>query len=657
MIIKKIILDNFGPYKGNHEFVLDPEGERAVSIIMGHNGAGKTTILEAIQLGLYGSFVWGLKNMNLKYQEMVKQKFNRIARIESPEGEFGIEVYFQWKTGRTLDLIHLERRWWINLNGKLNEDQCISLNGVQLDKDQAFEVEERIRSIIPPSLMEFFLFDGERIDSILRNNDFSSVLREGAINMFGLDIVNRLQVDLQNSFNKDTYQKNIFSDEHMLFETRQEFEKVLEDFERLRDEITSLEVETEVMKQEKENLIEEFRINGGLSAEEQRNLDAKIKENELLRSKTNEIIKEKVAEHLPFHIASSILDRTVNRLEQEKYVRTMNAAYDIIASKGKDLLEDWSKGNNNKTAKASTESFLNYMIDSLIDKDQFEYWHDVSETELRKVLTKRDEILDSDPDMYKKFFRTISQHTNKIQSYRRKLEKSIAESALQDKWIEIEKKNESIVEKGFLLKKLQEEANALVEKKAELQIQLDKISATLKESQRNESVVNLAEKIRVMMKDFEARSLRLQVQKLSNEITKRFVDLIQKKEYVHKAEIDPSNFQLKLIGSQGMEIPPQYMSAGERQLLLLAIIQAFITTSGRQMPLVLDTLMGRLDLNHRNAIISRFLAQTPFQTIVLATDSEFSKAEIEQLSPVVSKVYDIYYLEESGKTEVKQRGA
>ncbi|MFC4306395.1 DNA sulfur modification protein DndD [Cohnella boryungensis] len=657
MIIKKIVLNNFGPYKGTHEFELDPEKERTVSIIMGHNGAGKTTLLEAIQLGLYGSFVWGLKNMNVKYQEMVKQKFNRIARSEAPEGEFGISVYFQWKTGRTLDLIQLERRWWISINGKLNEDQLITRNKVLLDKAEAFEVEERIRSIIPPSLMEFFLFDGERIDSILRNNDFSTVLREGAINMFGLDIVSRLQVDLQNSFNKDAYQKNIFSDEHLQIETRHELEQVKMKYDDLLGQVTILEQETEIIKQLKENLIDEFRVHGGLSAEEQRNLEAKIKENEMRRSKMNETIKEKIAEHLPFQIASSVLGKTVARLEKEKYARTMNAAYDIIATKGRDLLEEWSRKYNNLNAKDSTESFLSYMIDSLTEKDQDEFWHDVSETELRKLLTKRDEILNSDPDIYRKYFKTISQHTSQIQSYRKKLEKSIAESALRDKWNEIEKTNELIAEKSFLCRKLLEEASVHADKIAELELQLEKISAKLNESQRDESVVNLAEKIRILMKDFESQSLRLQVQKLSEEITRRFTNLIQKKEYVHKVDINPTNFELKLFGSQGIEIPPQYMSAGERQLLLLAIIQAFITTSGRQMPLVLDTLMGRLDLNHRNAIISRFLAQTPFQTIVLATDSEFSKEDIQQLKPVVSKVYDIYFLDETGKTEVKQRGA
>lgn len=98
------------------------------------------------------------------------------------------------------------------------------------------------------------------------------------------------------------------------------------------------------------------------------------------------------------------------------------------------------------------------------------------------------------------------------------------------------------------------------------------------------------------------------------------------------------------------------MSAGERQLLLLAIIKAFLIVSGRELPLVLDTLMGRLDLKHREAIIRRFLMNTDLQTIVLATDSEFSCEEITEISGVVSKVYQISYQEETGVTEVVSEG-
>jgi len=52
MIIRKLVLHNFGIYAGTNEFAFD--GNKNVVLIGGMNGRGKTTILEAVLLALYG---------------------------------------------------------------------------------------------------------------------------------------------------------------------------------------------------------------------------------------------------------------------------------------------------------------------------------------------------------------------------------------------------------------------------------------------------------------------------------------------------------------------------------------------------------------------------------------------------------------------------
>ena len=53
MIIKKLILHNFGVYAGTNTFIFN--SSKPVVLIGGMNGRGKTTFLEAILLSLYGS--------------------------------------------------------------------------------------------------------------------------------------------------------------------------------------------------------------------------------------------------------------------------------------------------------------------------------------------------------------------------------------------------------------------------------------------------------------------------------------------------------------------------------------------------------------------------------------------------------------------------
>lgn len=52
MIIKKLTMHNFGVYASTN--VLEFKGKKPVILIGGMNGRGKTTILEAILLSLYG---------------------------------------------------------------------------------------------------------------------------------------------------------------------------------------------------------------------------------------------------------------------------------------------------------------------------------------------------------------------------------------------------------------------------------------------------------------------------------------------------------------------------------------------------------------------------------------------------------------------------
>lgn len=59
MKINKISLFNFKSYAGLHEIDLSVNNEKNVVLLIGSNGSGKTTILEAVKLCLYGRKVNG----------------------------------------------------------------------------------------------------------------------------------------------------------------------------------------------------------------------------------------------------------------------------------------------------------------------------------------------------------------------------------------------------------------------------------------------------------------------------------------------------------------------------------------------------------------------------------------------------------------------
>lgn len=58
MIFQELTLENFNSYQGRHTFNLQPEtsadGTHSIILIGGLNGGGKTSIMDAIRLALYG---------------------------------------------------------------------------------------------------------------------------------------------------------------------------------------------------------------------------------------------------------------------------------------------------------------------------------------------------------------------------------------------------------------------------------------------------------------------------------------------------------------------------------------------------------------------------------------------------------------------------
>ena len=53
MLLKKLYLTNFRPFKGEHEIEFSVDPEKNVTLVMAENGAGKTTLAQAFQWVLY----------------------------------------------------------------------------------------------------------------------------------------------------------------------------------------------------------------------------------------------------------------------------------------------------------------------------------------------------------------------------------------------------------------------------------------------------------------------------------------------------------------------------------------------------------------------------------------------------------------------------
>ena len=79
MIFKELILENFGPYAGRNVINLHTgtaENSRPIVLFGGMNGGGKTTLMDAIRLALYGQRAQCSTRGNLSYSDFLTQSVN-----------------------------------------------------------------------------------------------------------------------------------------------------------------------------------------------------------------------------------------------------------------------------------------------------------------------------------------------------------------------------------------------------------------------------------------------------------------------------------------------------------------------------------------------------------------------------------------------------
>lgn len=73
--------------------------------------------------------------------------------------------------------------------------------------------------------------------------------------------------------------------------------------------------------------------------------------------------------------------------------------------------------------------------------------------------------------------------------------------------------------------------------------------------------------------------------------------------------------------------------------------------SGKQLPVAIDTPLGRLDSSHRNNLLERYFPTASHQVILLSTDTEIARKEIAILREhqAIAREYILEY--DSGKRE------
>ena len=131
-----------------------------------------------------------------------------------------------------------------------------------------------------------------------------------------------------------------------------------------------------------------------------------------------------------------------------------------------------------------------------------------------------------------------------------------------------------------------------------------------------------------------------------------FNTLCRKEHLLEAIHIDPDDFRTFLSGVSDNELDLEDFSAGERQLYAMALLWALRQISGRQLPLVIDTPLARMDEVHRSRLLVRYFPSVSDQVILFSTDAGLDAEMLAQAKPHLARSYQLNYDAHSGETIV-----
>lgn len=261
MLIKSITLNNFRQFKGKQTLIFSSDSQNNVTVLLGDNTFGKTTILQAFNWCLYGVADFP-KDSNPDFLLNLAVS-NELAGIQQ-KSEIYVELFLEHKNMEYIirrKQPYVDRGYgnWTALQSKLTVSY--KENGIT---KQVREGEEQriINSILPQSLSGYFFFDTERVSDISTRKDLSDAVR----GLLGLAAVGNARKHLGSRTLKGTAigQWSASLDSTGDERARQAQETITSQTERiesLEKEIESAEKELVSLNAQKEKIAEVLRDN------------------------------------------------------------------------------------------------------------------------------------------------------------------------------------------------------------------------------------------------------------------------------------------------------------------------------------------------------------------------------------------------------------
>ncbi|CAL1690593.1 DNA replication and repair protein RecF [Brevundimonas subvibrioides] len=648
--LSEIRLRNWKAYKSAVLELPAADGGQVV-VIGGQNGAGKTSLMEALVLTLYGReglpFVARAKDRRrgeASYDGFLERALNRDA---GSDRHMAVEAVF---VGGPHGRIALERVWYFSAAGRHErEDEDVRIRQGMDEDLVAVPAEERdtflrayvADNLLPVNLAPFFIFDGEHIDR-LSGLDLEGQVRTAVETMLGVPLLRQTIQDLR-TYARERRRDTREADDSGLGALRAQVSalETREDAHRTAVEATNDQIAP--LREERDSVV--ARI-GSLHGDSYASFKGLFETRERLvrdRAELQDQLRRALSVDLAFALSGNPLRAAVrSRLGAET------------------LRERWLSGL--QTSEARYADFIGLLEGELATPGAHSQlraaWEKVWNAPPEGCVTqlRHGHLGEAERHLVSRHFEQASQAAgSQIGDLARQVQAVDAEihgvEASIARQNGVDQTSQGLAEE---LRSIQETI-AVLEAKHRLEVEaLDEARqnlAPLKQSlarqvqQHADAAPVLrradrADRYAGVLEDVIETTVPERMTALSEAVTKAYRALAHKDE-VARIEISAVG-DVRLIDHRGEDLRGRDESAGETQIFALALMAAIAGTAP-VFPIVMDTPFARLDPRHRLNVLSHFAGLGP-QLVLLAHPAEIGADDLlqlgDQLAPPIEVAQD-----------------
>ncbi|MGI5485417.1 DNA sulfur modification protein DndD [Microtetraspora malaysiensis] len=651
MLLHDITLENFGAYKGKQVLSLNTKPGKPIILIGGLNGCGKTTLLDAIQLALYGSRARCSGRGNRSYDAFLRDSVNRQV---SPK-QAGVKLWFSTTVEGAQRHYRVERYWTVS--GKsVRESLSVFVNG-EHDKAISETWTDYVEDLLPLEVASLFFFDGEKIESLADPERAAPVIESAVQSLLGVSTVEQLRTDL---LALQRRQKVTQEDEAAL-ELIATIEAQLDENEVARADalqrVASVKADLLHEKKELKQVETAFAKEGGDLYRRRAELQAKKENAEKRLGAVNEALASTVAAGpLPLLLLKSQLETLRTQVAREEEAARAEQMLDTLQTRDKEILSLLGDGIAS-TALEQVTQFLERDRARWATRVEIPRMIQMSATGIQQ-LHSLDQILDTEARHAQELMTESSSLREQLDALDRQLAGVPAEDTIADLITQQDKVRRRVSDLERELRTMEETHAARSREHEQLVSARDRAygrrANDLAKIEHRSRVVSYSDRARNTLEKFGELLLQRHISRLEVAVLDSFIRLMRKDGLVKDLHIDTNKFTLTLIGADGEELNPARLSAGERQLLAVSLLWGLARVAGNRLPSVIDTPLGRLDSRHRQNLVERYFPQASHQVLLLSTDEEIDDELLESLIPSVAQTYTLVHNDATFTTTIER---